>query len=42
MGGRHNTFHRPEDVSVGMDWSLKNLGLDYGMRGDYLRPCYGC
>lgn len=31
MNTRHNTFHRPEDVSVGMDWSLKNLGLDYGM-----------
>jgi len=28
--GRHNCFHRPEDVEVGMDISLKNLGLEYG------------
>ncbi|WEW55102.1 hypothetical protein PRK78_000530 [Emydomyces testavorans] len=25
----HNCFHAPEDVEVGMDMSLKNLGLDY-------------
>lgn len=25
----HNCFHRPEDVEVGMDISLKNLGLEY-------------
>ncbi|KAF8425286.1 NADP-dependent oxidoreductase domain-containing protein [Tirmania nivea] len=25
----HNTFHRPEDVEVGLDWSLRNLGLEY-------------
>ncbi|EEP82522.1 predicted protein [Uncinocarpus reesii 1704] len=27
----HNCFHAPEDVEVGMDMSLKNLGLDYGV-----------
>ena len=27
---RHNCFHKPEDVEVGMDMSLKNLDLDYG------------
>ncbi|KAL8994134.1 MAG: hypothetical protein Q9169_005810 [Polycauliona sp. 2 TL-2023] len=26
----HNCFHKPEDVEVGMDMSLKNLGLDWG------------
>ncbi|KAF2175255.1 Aldo/keto reductase [Zopfia rhizophila CBS 207.26] len=25
----HNTFHAPEDVQVGIDFSLRNLGLDY-------------
>lgn len=28
----HNTFHQPEDVEAGLDLSLKNLGLQYGMR----------
>jgi hypothetical protein len=27
----HNTFHQPEDVEAGLDLSLKNLGLQYGM-----------
>jgi aryl-alcohol dehydrogenase-like predicted oxidoreductase len=27
---RENVFHQPEDVEVGMDMSLKNLGMDYG------------
>lgn len=27
---RHNTFHDPKDVEVGLDQSLQNLGLDYG------------
>ena len=27
---RHNCFHKPEDVEVGMDMSLKNLDMDYG------------
>lgn len=27
---RHNCFHKPEDVEVGMNMSLKNLALDYG------------
>lgn len=27
---RHNCFHAPEDVEVGIGMSLKNLGLDYG------------
>ena len=26
---RHNCFHAPEDVEVGMDLSPKNLGMDY-------------
>jgi hypothetical protein len=38
---RHNCFHAPEDVGVGMDMSLRNLGLSYGMCYDlsanYLR-----
>jgi diketogulonate reductase-like aldo/keto reductase len=25
----HNCFHAPEDVEVGLDMSLKNLGMDY-------------
>ncbi|KAI5805310.1 NADP-dependent oxidoreductase domain-containing protein [Peziza echinospora] len=25
----HNPFHSPEDVRVGFEWSLRNLGLDY-------------
>ena len=30
ISSRHNCFHAPEDVEVGMKMSLQNLGLDYG------------
>jgi len=31
MVGSHNCFHAPEDVPVGLNMSLDNLGLAYGM-----------
>ena len=30
LADSHNCFHKPEDVEVGIDLSLKNLGLEYG------------
>ena len=27
---RENVFHQPQDVEVGMDMSLRNLGMEYG------------
>lgn len=29
-GIRYNTFHRAEDVAVGMEMCLRSLGLKYG------------
>jgi len=31
-GHRENVYHAPEDVEINLDISLKNLGLEYGMR----------
>ena len=32
---RENCFHDPQDVEIGMDHSLQNLGLSYGNMGLY-------
>ncbi|XXH02725.1 hypothetical protein Hte_009110 [Hypoxylon texense] len=33
----HNTFHHPDDVETGLDISLRNLQLDYGITPDSKR-----